>query len=77
MASRSTHSSVKFSFDRAGGDRSTNKDVILSLLPPPYARQGGEVITPQLSKGGISAKLQNVEWASGCPTSLVASTITT
>jgi len=32
-------------------------------LPPPYARQGGEVIAAQLAKVGIVARLQNVEWA--------------
>ncbi|MES2480949.1 MAG: ABC transporter substrate-binding protein, partial [Pseudomonadota bacterium] len=31
--------------------------------PPPYARQGGEVIASMLQKVGINAKLQNVEWA--------------
>jgi peptide/nickel transport system substrate-binding protein len=31
--------------------------------PPPYARQGGEVIAAQLAKIGIVAKMQNVEWA--------------
>jgi peptide/nickel transport system substrate-binding protein len=40
-----------------------NLDVTLTLPPPPYARQGGEVIASQLSKVGINAKLQNVEWA--------------
>ena len=35
----------------------------LVLPPPPYARQGGEVIVAQLAKIGISAKVQNVEWA--------------
>lgn len=35
----------------------------LILPPPPYARQGGEVIAAQLAKIGIVAKLQNVEWA--------------
>lgn len=33
------------------------------LPPPPYARQGGEVIVAQLAKIGITAKVQNVEWA--------------
>ena len=33
------------------------------LPPPPYARQGGELIAAQLAKVGITAKLQNVEWA--------------
>ncbi|MCL1962193.1 MAG: ABC transporter substrate-binding protein [Desulfovibrionaceae bacterium] len=35
----------------------------LVLPPPPYARQGGEIITAQLAKIGIAAKVQNVEWA--------------
>lgn len=38
-------------------------EVTITLPPPPYARQGGEVIASQLSKIGINAKLQNVEWA--------------
>ncbi|MES2939961.1 MAG: ABC transporter substrate-binding protein [Pseudomonadota bacterium] len=38
-------------------------EVTIALPPPPYARQGGEVIASQLSKVGINAKLQNVEWA--------------
>ncbi|HYD77274.1 ABC transporter substrate-binding protein [Ramlibacter sp.] len=38
-------------------------DITITLPPPPYARQGGEVIASQLSKVGINAKLQNVEWA--------------
>jgi len=33
------------------------------LPPPPYARQGGEVIAAQLAKVGIVARIQNVEWA--------------
>ena len=38
-------------------------ELTITLPPPPYARQGGEVIAQQLSKIGINAKLQNVEWA--------------
>jgi peptide/nickel transport system substrate-binding protein len=38
-------------------------EVTITLPPPPYARQGGEVIASQLAKVGITAKLQNVEWA--------------
>jgi peptide/nickel transport system substrate-binding protein len=38
-------------------------ELTITLPPPPYARQGGEVIASQLSKIGITAKLQNVEWA--------------
>lgn len=35
----------------------------LTLPPTPYARQGGEVIAAQLAQVGITARLQNVEWA--------------
>ena len=38
-------------------------ELTLVLPPPPYARQGGEIIVAQLAKVGISAKVQNVEWA--------------
>ncbi len=38
-------------------------ELSLVLPPPPYARQGGEVIVSQLAKVGITAKVQNVEWA--------------
>ncbi|HZY19923.1 MAG TPA: ABC transporter substrate-binding protein [Ramlibacter sp.] len=38
-------------------------ELTITLPPPPYARQGGEVLASQLSKVGINAKLQNVEWA--------------
>jgi peptide/nickel transport system substrate-binding protein len=41
----------------------TPLELTLTLPPPPYARQGGEVIASQLAKIGITAKLQNVEWA--------------
>lgn len=41
----------------------TPLELTITLPPPPYARQGGEVIASQLSKVGINAKLQNVEWA--------------
>jgi len=41
----------------------TPLELTLTLPPPPYARQGGEVIASQLAKVGITAKLQNVEWA--------------
>ena len=37
--------------------------VSLRLPPPPYARQGGEVLAAQLAKIGIVAKIENVEWA--------------
>ena len=41
----------------------TPLELSLILPPPPYARQGGEVIAAQLAKVGIVAKIQNVEWA--------------
>jgi peptide/nickel transport system substrate-binding protein len=41
----------------------TPLELTMTLPPPPYARQGGEVIAAQLAKVGITAKLQNVEWA--------------
>lgn len=41
------------------------KDLTLTikLPPPPYARQGGEVIAAMLAKVGITARLENIEWA--------------
>ena len=41
----------------------TPLELTMTLPPTPYARQGGEVIAAQLAKVGITAKLQNVEWA--------------
>lgn len=41
----------------------TPLELTMTLPPPPYARQGGEVIAAQLAKIGITVKLQNVEWA--------------
>ena len=41
----------------------TPLELTLKLPPPPYSRQGGEVIAAQLAKVGIVAKIQNVEWA--------------
>jgi peptide/nickel transport system substrate-binding protein len=38
-------------------------ELTMTLPPPAYARQGGEVIAAQLAKVGIQVKLQNVEWA--------------
>ncbi len=38
-------------------------ELTLKLPPPPYARQGGEVIAALLAQVGIKAKLENVEWA--------------
>ena len=33
------------------------------LPPPPYARQGGQIIAAELQDVGINAKIQEVEWA--------------
>ena len=41
----------------------TPLELTMTLPPPPYARQGGEVIVAQLAKVGIVVKVQNVEWA--------------
>ena len=41
----------------------TPLEISLKLPPPPYARQGGEVLAAQLAKVGIIAKIENVEWA--------------
>ncbi len=41
----------------------TPLELTLTLPPPPYARQGEEVFAAMLAKVGITAKLQNVEWA--------------
>ena len=38
-------------------------ELTMTLPPPAYARQGGEVIVSELSKIGITVKVQNVEWA--------------
>ncbi|HEY4069847.1 MAG TPA: ABC transporter substrate-binding protein [Burkholderiaceae bacterium] len=38
-------------------------NVTLTLPPPPYARQGGEIVAAELAKVGINAKIENVEWA--------------
>ena len=38
-------------------------ELTMKLPPPPYARQGGEVIAAMLEKVGIKAKIENVEWA--------------
>jgi peptide/nickel transport system substrate-binding protein len=35
----------------------------LKLPPPSYARQGGEIVAAMLAKVGITAKIENVEWA--------------
>jgi peptide/nickel transport system substrate-binding protein len=41
----------------------TPLELSLRLPPPPYARQGGEVLAAMLAKVGIIAKIENVEWA--------------
>src|SRR5215468_3779090 len=41
----------------------TPLEVSLKLPPPAYARQGGEVLAAQLAKIGITAKIENIEWA--------------
>jgi peptide/nickel transport system substrate-binding protein len=38
-------------------------ELTMTLPPPPYARQGGELVVAQLAKVGINVKVQNVEWA--------------
>ena len=38
-------------------------ELSLKLPPPPYARQGGEVIAAMLGQVGIRARIENVEWA--------------
>jgi peptide/nickel transport system substrate-binding protein len=41
----------------------TPLSVTLTLPPPPYARQGGEIVAAELAEIGIQAKIENVEWA--------------
>ena len=41
----------------------TPLNVTLTLPPPPYARQGGEIVAAELAKVGVVAKIENVEWA--------------
>src|SRR5208337_4658197 len=41
----------------------TPLDLGLILPPPPYARQGGQIIAAELAEVGINAKIQEVEWA--------------
>lgn len=38
-------------------------ETTLYLPPPSYARRGGEIIAAQLAQVGITAKINNVEWA--------------
>ena len=41
----------------------TPLDLSLILPPPPYARQGGQIIAAELAEVGINAKIEEVEWA--------------
>ncbi|HUC67375.1 MAG TPA: ABC transporter substrate-binding protein [Stellaceae bacterium] len=41
----------------------TPLDVTLKLPPPPYARQGGQIVAAELAQIGINAKIENIEWA--------------
>ncbi len=41
----------------------TPLELTLKLPPTPYARSGGEIVAAQLAKVGITAKIENVEWA--------------
>jgi peptide/nickel transport system substrate-binding protein len=41
----------------------TPLDVSLTLPPPAYARQGGQIIAAELADVGVNAKIQEVEWA--------------
>ena len=38
-------------------------ELTLHLPPPTYARRGGEVVAAMLAEVGITAKIENVEWA--------------
>ena len=38
-------------------------ELTLHLPPPSYARRGGEVVAAMLAEVGITAKIENVEWA--------------
>jgi peptide/nickel transport system substrate-binding protein len=41
----------------------TPLNLTLTLPPPKYARDGGEIIAAELAEVGIEAKIENVEWA--------------
>ena len=41
----------------------TPLNVTLTLPPPPYARQSGEIVAAELREIGLEAKIVNVEWA--------------
>jgi peptide/nickel transport system substrate-binding protein len=38
-------------------------NLTLTLPPPQYAREGGQIIAAELAEIGITAKIENVEWA--------------
>jgi peptide/nickel transport system substrate-binding protein len=38
-------------------------ELTMKLPPTPYARQGGEVVAAMLAKVGITARIENIEWA--------------
>ena len=38
-------------------------ELSLALPPPSYARRGGEIIAAMLAEVGVTAKIENVEWA--------------
>jgi peptide/nickel transport system substrate-binding protein len=38
-------------------------NLTLTLPPPDYARKGGEIIAAELADVGITAKIENIEWA--------------
>lgn len=40
-----------------------NLELSLKLPPPPYARRAGELIASELAEVGITAKIENLEWA--------------
>ncbi len=40
----------------------TPLSLTLTLPPPPYARQGGQIVAAELAEVGIVAKIENVEW---------------
>jgi peptide/nickel transport system substrate-binding protein len=42
---------------------STPLKLTLTLPPPAYARNGGEIIAAELAKVGVDVKIENVEWA--------------
>ena len=41
----------------------TGLELTLHLPPPSYARRGGEIVAAMLADVGVTAKIENVEWA--------------